>query len=211
MTQDNSNASSTTVDRPFTVVYDACKDPGNNVWRMRVVSITGGVDIAIHTGGSRDPDANPPTSQAEAQDAVTTMKGYFTRGSRGSWHTAAASIAHEGFHYREWQCSSEHYWPAGQTAIENLTVPLASAANAAAAVAAMKASADTQVADFRNKAKTYWDSLPDNAGARPYAAGQLVLNQAIQRVQQLAATKGWTVPQGVDTPNPEPPCFKAFP
>jgi hypothetical protein len=177
---------------------------------MRVASISGDVDISIHTGGSRDPGANPPTTQAEAVDAVTVMKAYYNSG-RGSWHTAAASTAHEMHHFSEWQCSSEHYWPATQTDIETLTLPLANAADPATAAAAMKANADAKVGAFFATAHTYFAGLGDSSGDRPYAAGQLVLNGSIQQVQALATAKGWVVPAGVDTPNAAPPCYNAFP
>jgi hypothetical protein len=207
---DSGSGDCTTLQQQFNVTYSACADISAGVWRMRVSTISGNVDISIHTGGSRDPDANPPTTQAEAVDAVTVMKGYYARGSRGSWHTAAASIAHESHHYSEWKCSSEHYWPAAKTDIETLTLPLASAADATAAAAAMKTNADSKVAAFYSKATTYFGTLGDGASDRPYAAGQLALNSSIQRVQTLATTKGWTVPSGVDSPSTTPVCYQPF-
>jgi hypothetical protein len=190
----------------FVVTYTACLD--NCIWRMRVEKISGNVDISINTGGSRNPDTSPPTSEAEAVDAVTVMKAYYTSG-RGSWHTAAASIAHENHHYREWKCSAEYYWPQAQADIELLTLPLAQAGSPADAAAHMKNSADSKVAHFTRQAINYMRTLGDRPGDPPYAAGQLVLNASILAVQALAAAKGWkTVPTGIDTPNCEPPCHK---
>ncbi len=212
VTEHNVNASSTTVPQAFVVVYTACRDSATGVWRMRVTSISGNADITINTGGSRNPDTNPPTTQAEAIDAVTVMKAYYANGFRGAWHTAAASTKHEKHHYREWKCSAGHYWPATQAEIDALTTPLGSAASPAAAAAAMKGAADAKIAAFDAKAKTYFFSLGDGASDRPYAAGQLVLNHSIQTVQALAKKKGWAgVPAGVDSPSTEPPCYKAFP
>jgi len=210
---DAANGPSTTVERPFNVAYKANADQASNVWRLQVTSIEGGADINVHQGGSRDPFASPPTTEAEAQDAVAVMKGYYTRGSRGAWHTEAASRAHEEHHYSEWKCSSENYWPATKSALETLTAPLAAHANEGAAVTAMRAGAggaDAKVTAFKNKAHDYWFTLSDSASSRPYAAGQLVLNNAIRHVQGLASSQGWTVPAGTDSPSSEEPCYQPW-
>lgn len=210
---DNNPGASTCVERPFTITYTACADIDNNVWRLRVESVTGGANITVHMGGSRDPIANPPITQAEAIDAVTVMKGYYTRGSRGAWHTEAASISHEEYHYTEWQCSSDHYWSATETALENLTVTYDTYVNKAAAIAALRSGAtgaDAKVTAFSAIARQYWFTLGDAAGDRPYAAGQLTLNAAIIFVQNLAATKGWIVPGGTDNPSTADPCYQPW-
>lgn len=208
---DNANGASTTVERAFTPAYSATQDATASVWRMGVSSITGGVDITVHKGGSRDPGTSAPTTEAEAQDAVTVMKGYYARGSRGSWHTEGASRTHEEHHYREWKCSAEHYWALAGPAICALTAPLASHANAAAAVTAMTPAADAKITSFKAAARAYWFTLADNASSRPYAAGQAVLNTSITNVQALAAGNGWTVPGGVTaTAGTEPPCYQPY-
>jgi hypothetical protein len=213
---DTSNDNSQTTERDFTATYDAVSDAGAGVWRMRVKTIAGGVDIAVHTDAWRDADATPPTSAAEAVAAVTQMKGYYARGSApvGSWHTETASRRHEEHHYAEWQCSGDHYWPDTQTAIEKLTAPLAAHADAAAAVTAMRAGAagaDAKIKAFKAIARQYWMTLADNASSRPYAAGQLALNPTIQGVQALATAKGWAgVPAGVDTPSTATPCYQPW-
>ena len=111
---DNSNADSVTTEQPSNVAYKAEADRSRNVWRLGVDSIEGGVDIHVHTGGSRDPTSAPPVNQGEASAAVTDMKGYYMRGNRGAWHTEGASHAHENHHFREWKDTCDHYWPAGQ-------------------------------------------------------------------------------------------------
>jgi hypothetical protein len=207
----NTGGSSTTVEQAFTPVYRATRDTAASVWRMGTTSITGGVDIEIHTGGSRDPNANPPTTEAQAAEAVTVMKGYYARGSRGSWHTEGASKDHEDHHYREWKCSAEHYWAIAGPSIATLTAPLANHADSAAAVAAMKPSADAKITSFKAAARTYWMKLSDSASSRPYAAGQAVLNTAVTGVQTLATAKGWTVEAGTTaTSGTEPPCYEAW-
>ena len=196
--------SSTTVERPFVPKYRAVLDKAKKVWRPVVDSLEGGVDITVHTGGSRDPFSSPPTSQAKADAAVKDMKGYYARGSRGDWHTEAASRKHEEHHFREWRCSSEHYWPAAKQAIESITVPQVEQPTEAAALAAMRAGpagADAKLSAFQGIARAYWMTLADNAGARPYAAGQRELNHAVTYVQALADAKHWVVPRGVTNPN----------
>lgn len=208
------NAASTTTERPFRPAYRAVADPDNNKWNLKVDSITGGADILVNTGGSRNPDTNPPRTEAEAKDAVNVMKAYYNNGYRGAWHTEAASKAHELYHYREWKCSSEYYWPATLKALESLSVPYKAHANAASALTALRAGAsgaDAKLAAFTRAARTYWFTLGDGAKDRPYAAGQLELNNSIKRVQQLAKSKGWTVAQGVNRPSTAKPCYQPYP
>jgi hypothetical protein len=213
---DATNDNSSTTERNFTATYDAVADAGAGLWRLRVKTIAGGVDIAVHTDAWRDAGANPPGSAAEAVAAVTQMKGYYARGSApvGSWHTKAASRAHEEHHYDEWKCAGDHYWPDTQTAIEKLTAPLAAHANAAAAVTAMRpgaGGADAKITGFKAITKQYWLTLADNAASRPYAAGQLALNPTIQAVQALAVANRWAgVPAGVDTPSKATPCYQPW-
>ncbi|HHJ18439.1 MAG TPA: hypothetical protein ENJ84_01190 [Gammaproteobacteria bacterium] len=208
-----SNNASTTVEKPFIPTYRAIEDTASNTWRLKIDSIKGGVDIDVYTGGSRDPVTTPPTTEAEAQNAVNVMKGYYARGNRGAWHTEAASRAHEEYHYREWKCSAEHYWPTAKTALESLTVSRATHATEATAIASLRAGAngaDSKLQAFRNVAHNYWFTLADNASSRPYAAGQLVLNKAIRQVQRLASRNGWTVPRGVDRPSTATPCYQPW-
>jgi hypothetical protein len=204
---------STTIERSFGVAYKAVADRAKNVWRLVVEAIEGGVDISVHTGGSRDPFALPPTTAAEANAAVVDMKGYYARGGRGAWHTEAASKAHEEHHFREWKCAREHYWGPTKGALESITVPLAAHASEGAAITAMRAGpagADAKVVAFQAITRRYWMSLSDSAGGRPYAAGQRVLNRAVRHVQDLARSKGWAVPAGTTDPNTEPPCYQPW-
>ncbi len=210
---DSSTGASTCVERNYTVTYIASADIDANKWLLRVSKIHGGVDITVHTGGSRCPIANPPTTEAEAVDAVTVMKGYYDRGSRGAWHTEAASRAHEEYHYMEWSSIGDHYWPQTEAAIESITTTYHDHATEALAIAAMRCGAngaDAKIAAHNAVCRTYWFTLGDSAGDRPYAAGQLSLNAAIISVQNLAAANGWVVPQGVDTPSTADPCYQPW-
>lgn len=211
--EENTGGSSTTTDRAFTMTYTASAHVDDNKWMMRVESIEGGADIVIKTGGSRNADTNPPISEAEARDAVTEMKGYYNNG-RGSWHTAAATRAHEDYHYvQEWQTICEHYWPKCEEAVEKLETTYHDHATEAAAVAKMiggVSGAAKLVVDYKKVCRDYWMKLSDAKGSRPYAAGQKGLNPTIQNVQTLAARNGWNVPAGVDTPSDADPCYLAW-
>jgi hypothetical protein len=201
---------STTRSQPFDVKYKATKNDTD--WKLAVDKIQGGVDIVAHTGGSRDPMANPPTTEAEARDAVNTMKAYYT-GGRGSWHTEAATKDHELWHYKEWKGSAEHYWPTALSAIEKLSAPVAAQPTDAGAITAMRGGAkgaDAIVKSFYDVAQAYWFTLSDQPGSRPYAAGQLTLNSAIEFVQDLASSRGWNVPQGINKPSLDDPCYQPW-
>jgi hypothetical protein len=207
---DTSNGASSCVEKTFTVNYKEVDDKASNAWKLGVSSISGGATITVHTGGSQNAIDNPPTTEAEAQEAVTVMKGYYNRGSRGKWHTEAASKDHELYHYREWKETCEHYWPTCRTAIENLMVSKDAQPDKGPATTDLKNQADNKVNDFKAKAREYWFTLGDGAGDRPYAAGQLTLNEAIKSVQKLAGTKKWTVEQGTDSPSTDTPCYQPW-
>lgn len=197
------------VEKPFSIDFLASADIHNNVWHLRVKKMTGGATLTIYTGGYRNPIINPPTTEAEAQDAVNDMKDYYTNG-RGAWHTPEASRVHEAYHYIEWQCSSEHFWSETERCIELITVSYNSNATETDAINAMKVNALNYVKSFKDQAKIYWNSLSDSPSSRPYACGQLALNSAIEFVQNIARTNGWTVSWGVNTPNASNPCYEAF-
>ena len=204
---------SSTLEEPFSVKYKAKADKGKKLWQLAVDGIEGGANIAMHTDGWRNAFTSPPANEAEAKDAVTDMKGYYARGYAGTWHTEAASRAHEEHHYREWKGTGDHYWPQARAAIESLTAPLDAHPNEATAIAAMRAGpagADAKIKGFHDIARQYWFTLSDGAGGRPFAAGQRVLNLAVKQVQSLAATKKWAVPGGTDNPSPEPPCYQPW-
>ena len=206
---DDIDASSEFEEKPFSLEYSACADINNNIWKLRVKEITGDGIITVHRGASRDPFIDPPTTEVEAQDAVNVMKDYHTNGFRGNWHTEAASQAHEEYHYLEWQCASNHYWSATEVAIENITIPYDQFPVKTTAVLSMRIGpngADTIIPSFFTVTAIYTSTLPDSGGDRPFAAGQLTLNKAIQSVQSLAVQNNWTVEQGVDNPSIDNPC-----
>jgi len=212
-TQNSTTGNCTAVPKQFTVNYTASADIDSNKWMLRILDIHGGIDILVRTGGYRNPLTNPPTTEAEAVDAVTKMKAYYARGSVSGWHITSASRTHENYHYTEWSLTGSHYWPSTETAIEEITTTYHDHATEASAITAMRSGgtgSDSKVTAYKSICWSYWDTLADAAGSRPYAAGQLALNPAIQIVQALAATNGWTVPQGVDTPSIANPCYKAW-
>lgn len=212
-TSSNTNSSSTCLERNFTVIYEASADIDNNKWMLRVKEISGGADITVCYGGSRNAITNPPTIEKDAQNAVTIMKNYYSRGSRGSWHTEAASKSHEEYHYLEWKETCDHYWPATEKAIEKISVTYHDHNTEAAAIKAMKSGtngANNKIVAFKKISHKYWFTLGDGAGDRPYAAGQLTLNNTVIFVQNLAATNKWTVSKGINTPSTANPCYQKW-
>ncbi len=215
VTTNTGSGQSTASAAPFVPEYIACADLGTNEWKLRVKKVEAKTNITIYTGGFRDPSANPPISQTEAIDANTKMNAYYTSGVKQSWHTTAASEAHENYHNTEWTCTANHYWGPTETALELLKVSYASYNSEAAAITQIKAAAtgaDAKMAAFRTASLTYWGTLADNAASRPYAAGQIVLNGHISTIVTLAATNNWTGVPGVATANPNVanPCYQQF-
>jgi len=196
-----SGGSSTTTLQPFTVTYSACGDVTSNVWRLNIQSITGTINIIVDTGGSRNPNTYPPINQTEANDAVTVMKAYYMNG-RGSWHTEAASRAHEEYHLAQIECVVEIYYAAEANCINNITVPLNNYSNSASALAALLSLwGDQSLNGLNTDAYSYVLTLGDSPGDSPYAVGQIALNPSIIGVQNLATSKSWTVPAGTTTPS----------
>ncbi len=212
VTMSSTTGDSETVNKPFVEEYSACAEPASNLWRLRVKKVDGGTNMLIRTGGSRNPSTSPPTSQSEAIDANEVMNEYFLNG-RGTWHTSAATLAHEHHHDAQWKCSGDHYWPATEADIEALTVSYTSHNTEASAINQMKGNgANSRFTSFVNTAGSYFISLPDSPGSRPYAAGQLVLNGNITAIVALATTNGWTgIPGVAATPNASNPCHLSFP
>lgn len=192
------------------IVVTACKDEVLDEWRLRVQQVSAGSTILVHTGGYRDAIKNPPVTEAEAVEAVTVMNRYQSHG-RGTWHTDAATIAHEEHHRRQCNDAFKFYWDnlRIQDTLEMQRVSCEEYPEMNDALEKMKKS----VTDWTN---TYFDAvynyvrvLPDNPGDRPYCAGQQVLNEATHQVIQQAKANGWSkVSDQVTEPGTiEPPCF----
>jgi hypothetical protein len=202
------NGSSTCVEKPFKVTYTDAEV--ENGWRLKVSSVTGGATITVKTGGSTNPITDTPETEVKSKEAVKVMKGYHKLGRRGKWHTEAASKDHELYHYKEWKETCNHYWPTAQKAIEELTVSKSEESEQSKARTKLETAADKIVKKFKDVSWAYWFTLGDGAGDRPYAAGQLKLNEAIEYVQEIAEWLDWTVEEGVNTPNTANPCYQPW-
>lgn len=214
ITTDSADDNATTTPIDFVPEYTACAELVTNEWRLRVKKVEGGTSIVIHTGGYRNPSTSPPVSQTEAIAANTVMNAYYNNG-KGSWHTSGASQAHENHHNAEWTCTGNHYWGPTETAVETLRASYTTYNTEAAAITQMRTTsggANAKMTAFRSVSDTYFASLSDVPGSRPYAAGQLVLNGEITTIIALAATSGWTGVPGVAnaSPNATPPCYQTF-
>lgn len=215
---------SVTWTRDFTIQWRACADIDNNVWRLRVSSVTGGVDVYFHHGLKEPEPGINITIETEAREAISDMlleslpeKADGTGGPAKIWLSLAALKAHEEWHYEESKCSSNHYWPATRTALENLiknlTVPLNTYADEAAAIVALRllgeAGADAKMGDLKGKAVEYKKSLGDDYGDPPYRAGGKKLNESIEAVRNygLMQEPPWNLPPGENAGPGVVPCY----
>ena len=192
------------------IIVTACKDEVLDEWRLRVQQVSAGSTILVHTGGYRDAIKNPPVTETEAVEAVTVMNRYQSHG-RGTWHTDAATIAHEEHHRRECNDAFKFYWDnlRIQDTLEMQHVSCEEYPKMDDALAKMKESVTDLTNTYFQAVYNYVRVLPDKPGDRPYCAGQQVLNEATRQIIQQAKANGWSkVPDQVTEPGTtEPPCF----
>lgn len=131
--------------------------------------------------------------------AVKEMEEYNqANGGRSSyWHSYEASKAHEWKHWNhDWMVDCiGALWPAANTDLDAITIPKASAADAAAATPLLQAKIDARMKTLDRALTAKWNAVPDSpgeAGANGYIAGQAVLDVLIAKVKAYAAKKGWT-------------------
>ena len=201
----------TTLGTKPSVVVTVCKDEAANLWRTRVVSVSGGAEVVIRTGGYTDAMLNPPKTEAEAIVAVNSMNGYQSRPGVGAWHTSAASWAHENHHCRQYEDAGKFFWKhmKVQEKIEELTFNIDKVPDMDPVIELAQEYANTFTERFWLEVDHYISGLPDGANDRPYCAGQLVLNEATRQIIDQAKANGWTaVPNQITEPGViEPPCF----
>ena len=130
--------------------------------------------------------------------AISEMKGYHKSGGGRSshWHSTAASDAHEFAHWNtDWLKNVlGGLWPKANRDIDKITIPKASAVDAAAAQPLLKTRVDARIATANAKSTRDWNAVPDSAGmsgANGYKAGQRVLDGLITSVRDYARSKKW--------------------
>lgn len=146
------------------------------------------------------------------QAAIDDMADYDTvGGGRGpNWHSTAASSAHENTHWTGdylGDAIPTANWTATNTAIDAMSIPKASAADAAAARTALSPQVTARFRTFNTAAITRWNTLitttdTPGSGGRGYAAGQAVLNGRIAGVRAYATAKTWNAPPPAPAPGP---------
>jgi len=131
--------------------------------------------------------------------AVKEMEEYNQAGGGRSsyWHSYEASKAHEWAHWNtDWMVTCiGALWPAANVDLDAITIPKASAVDAAAAKALLQAKIDARMATLDAALTAKWIPIPDTpgvAGSTGYNAGQAVLDPLIAAVKAYAATKKWT-------------------
>ena len=192
------------------IIVTACKDEVLDEWRLRVQQVSAGSTILLRTGGYRDAINNPPITEAEAVEAVNAMNRYQSHG-RGTWHTQAASLAHEKHHRREWNDAFKFYWDnlRIQDMLEMQHVSCEKFPEMDGALNEMKKEVSSMRTTYFLAVSNYVKLLPDDVNDRPYYAGQQALNETTRQIIQQAKASGWNqVPDQVTEPGTiEPPCF----
>ena len=192
------------------IVVTACKDEVLDEWRLRVQQVSAGSTILVHTGGYRDALKNPPVNETEAVEAVTVMNRYQSH-KRGTWHTDAATIAHEKHHRRQCNDAFKFYWDnlRIQDTLEMQHVSCEKFPEMDDALTEMKKAVTNWTDIYFKAVYNYVLALPDDVNDRPYCAGQQVLNEATRQIITQAKANGWSkVPDQVTEPGTiEPPCF----
>jgi len=119
-------------------------------------------------------------------------------GAGPHWHSTAASVAHEMYHWNtEWMNTcmgpTGGDWADTESDLELLTVSGASNLTEAHAIASLTTAVNNRLVTFRNAAWACWTALPDDpgTGAGSYAAGQAVLNGLIASVEAYRLSKSW--------------------
>ena len=137
------------------------------------------------------------------QTVIDDMADYDTvgRGAGPNWHATQASHDHEWAHWNEDYVQdalqSAGRWTDVNRSIDAVTVPKASAADAAAARTALEPEVNRLFRAFVAAVTVRWNHLigtldKPGKGGRGYAAGTRVLSGLITRVRTYATSKGWT-------------------
>ncbi|MCA2218931.1 hypothetical protein [Jidongwangia harbinensis] len=147
------------------------------------------------------------------QAAIDDMTDYDTvGGGRGpNWHSTAASSAHENAHWDGdylGDALPAGNWAQTNTDLDAISIPKASAADAAAARVALEPLVAARLRTFNQAVIARWNVLitttdKPGSGGRGYAAGQAVLNGLINGVRAYATAKGWNAPPA-PPPGPAP-------
>lgn len=150
-----------------------------------------------------------PGSPNHWQAAIDDMADYDTPGGGAgpSWHSTAASSAHEWAHWNEdflGGAIPAGNWTQTSADIDQMTVPKSAHADATAARAALAPRVNARFNQFIVALANHWNHViaprdVPGGGGRGYAAGARVLSGLISNVRGYATSKGWTA-----TPTPGP-------
>lgn len=194
-----------------TLNWEACFTPADQLWHVRVTSLVCTGQININPWPSQPnmmvvPNTANPVAGGNINNvagnnrwsyAISDMQDYDTAGGGAGphWHSAAASAAHENFHWNtDWMvtCIGAN-WGAGEIAIET---PTAMGNTKAAATATLTPLVTAQQNNFNAQILNVWNNtiIPADVpggGGGGYAAGVAVLNGIIAAVQAFATANGW--------------------
>lgn len=211
-TINNNAASNDCTPGSSTIAWDVCFDPNDQLWHVRVNSLTCAGIINIRQWPNQPTQmvvpntANPVVggninntagSLNRWSYAISDMQDYNVAGGGAGphWHSTAASSAHEMFHWNtDWLISTiGAFWPQAETDIEAFTIDANTKAAARAGVQAQVTARSTR---FTNNTINSWNTtiipadLP-GAGGGAYAAGAAVLATLINAVAAFRIAQGW--------------------
>jgi len=195
-------SSTTSIFRPTISIKVYQKKKASKVWSVKVLSINseGRIKIvpypATHIpkpvkGGNI---VNKPVDGVNGGhycDVIADLADYTSTGIAGPrWHVTKATIDHENYHWKkEWQVSFNKHWKTAEGKIENLTQPIT--VSHAKAYAFLLGEAKKIVQKAYEDAHKDYMALPDNAGSKPYRAGQPALNRMITKIKKFAKRQKW--------------------
>ena len=195
-----------------TLNWEACFDPNDQLWHVRVTSLVCTGQINIRPWPSQPammvvPNTANPVMGGNINNvigsnnrwayAISDMQNYDTAGGGAGphWHSTAASTAHENFHWNtDWMvtCIGAN-WGGAETAIE---MPSTMANTKAAATANLTPMVMAAQTNFNNQLLNIWNNTIGPAdtpggGGGGYAAGTAVLAGLIAAVEAYRIANGW--------------------
>ncbi|MBL8879059.1 MAG: hypothetical protein JNG88_08055 [Phycisphaerales bacterium] len=181
--------------RPTTWAVDitAYFDCASDSWKARVTQADSTYTIWWRLLAGISEASAAAATDANHCNMIADLNALGNRAGR-AWYMLAAVEAHERVHVTEWRTSLDPKFATMKTTIEALSVPRASAADAAAARTAIRAlpAYQTAVDAADNDAQTVFWAIPDPNGNTD-AAEHAVVDPVITAIRARETAEGWTV------------------
>jgi hypothetical protein len=196
-TINNPGADNSVTPAPSVLTWDVYFDQADRSWHVRVTKMetkgTINIDPWPAAGTPNPVVGGGNVTEANHKTIIDDLEDYHTVGGGAGpvWHSTAASLAHEMFHWNtDWMVTSiGATWPGSEIAIENVSIPEGAHCLPAEARVVLQPLVDPLVATFWVNAVNIWTPIPDDpgvAGSGGYDAGAAVLNGIIDQIKELA-------------------------